>query len=152
VQTVIGKEQEIITRDALAIVGMPASRWRNGMDKGTYAAAPPLQDGRRLWDHNSLVALAWADSLYKAGMQQAMTGQLAAALLRAMAAHPRADVLNAYAWEQDAQAGGMSIGLKPPREAPYAAVIFVIPVNEWRAKVEAAIANFYERKAARRAR
>ena len=76
---------EILTAEALKITRVSQSNWRTSIDKGLYACAPLTVDGRREWDVDSLVCLAWYDALVKAGMKRAMAGRMAAELTKAIA-------------------------------------------------------------------
>jgi len=143
---------EILTAEALKITRVSQSNWRTSIDKGLYACAPPTVDGRREWDVDSLVCLAWYDALVKAGMKRAMAGGMAAELTKAIARDRGAESFNVYAWERDQRHGGLSIGTEPPDEAPSAQLILVMPLAAWRNNIRTAIGHYFQRRAERDAK
>jgi hypothetical protein len=135
---------QIETADALRIAGISNNAYRVAIDKGCYRCAPPAVRGRRIWDVDELVVLAWFAALVKGGMKRNMAGGMAGELSKAIARDPAADEFNVFMWE-DSEQGRMAVGREPPAEAPDAQNILVIPLAELRIKVRAAIENFQQR-------
>lgn len=139
---------EILTADALKITRVSQSHWRTSIDKALYVCAPPTVNGRREWNVDSLVCLAWYDSLVRVGMKRVIAGTMAAELNRAIARNPSTESFNVYAWG-DREHSGLSVGNEPPDEAPSAQVIFVMPLATWRNNIRAAIVHYLQRRAER---
>jgi hypothetical protein len=140
----------IETADALRIAAISHHAYRVAIDKGSYKCAPPAVRGRRVWDIDELVVLAWFSALVKGGMKRNMAGGMAGELSKAIARDPAANEFNVFMWEdQGAQQGKLAIGREPPDEAPDAQIVLAIPLAELRLKVRAAAENF-QRRATRR--
>ena len=126
---------------------MDKRSWRAAKDLDHFRCAPPANGGRRLWDLDSLLLLAWFHSLFTAGMTRTFAGLCADGLRQAMQARPRAKAFGVYTIEKDGY-GELVFSTDPPDD-PTAQHVFTVPVAEWRKSIEARVDDFFAREAGR---